>query len=365
MEPSRSSSRYYLLSQPRSASNLLVRMLALNEQSSVAKWHELGYFFLHTIWDRETIGPKAIEKMTQEEKTVLRASYQKGADEFERYLAAAEKEGKTAFVKEHCFNISDPTVHDMFHSQHIEHAGLSPSSAPVGEEPWTVQLRGEGYGTSLGRSQLNKTIFPDAFLQTWHPIILIRHPALMFPSMFRAEADLRRLAGHDGEDMSNMNADMTLYWARSHYDYFADHFNKTTQIPGGEDDDEKKEDSIKWPLVIDADDIITEPEVVTRLAEITNLDISKVKFSWDETGEGEKSQQAAWMTRMKDTLQASTGILRNKAATNIDISEEAKKWKVEFGGKYGELMEKWVRDAMPDYEFLRCKRLRPKLHGAE
>lgn len=61
---------------------------------------------------------------------------------------------------------------------------------------------------------------------------------------------------------------------------------------------------------------------------------------------------------MKSTIMASSGIVEGKSAQYIDIDQEAQKWKVEFGVDEGKKMEGWVRAAMPDYEYLKAKRLK-------
>ena len=62
---------------------------------------------------------------------------------------------------------------------------------------------------------------------------------------------------------------------------------------------------------------------------------------------------------MLSTLSASTGIVEGKTSNDLDIDKEVKKWKVEFEEEGGAHIEKWVRDAMPDYEYLKSRRLRP------
>jgi hypothetical protein len=63
---------------------------------------------------------------------------------------------------------------------------------------------------------------------------------------------------------------------------------------------------------------------------------------------------------MLSSVFASSGVTKGKTATNLDINVEAKVCKVEFGESQGEEMERLVREAMPDYEFLRSKRLIPR-----
>jgi hypothetical protein len=54
----------------------------------------------------------------------------------------------------------------------------------------------------------------------------------------------------------------------------------------------------------------------------------------------------------------STTINTKKTAGDIDINEEGRKWRDEFGEEDAQMIEKYVRAAMSDYEFLKSKRLR-------
>ncbi|MCJ1366812.1 hypothetical protein MMC16_005942 [Acarospora aff. strigata] len=103
-----------------------------------------------------------------------------------------------------------------------------------------------------------------------------------------------------------------------------------------------------------------EPEVVLRYSEIVRLDPTKLKFSWEPAGKGELDKMPGTERRMRSTISASAGIVQGKTSTNLDIVEEAKKWRLEFGEEEGEKIEKWVRAAMPDYEYMKAKRLRPR-----
>lgn len=48
----------------------------------------------------------------------------------------------------------------------------------------------------------------------------------------------------------------------------------------------------------------------------------------------------------------------DKTSTNIDIDAEANKWREEFGVEIAGYLDMWVRAAMPDYEYLKDRRLR-------
>jgi hypothetical protein len=102
-----------------------------------------------------------------------------------------------------------------------------------------------------------------------------------------------------------------------------------------------------------------EPEIVFRYSKIVGLDPIKLKFSWEPVSKEKLDKMPRTERRMRLTLSASAGIVEGKISINFDIDEEAKKWRLEFGEEEGEKIEKWVRAAMPDYEYMKAKRLGP------
>jgi hypothetical protein len=115
-----------------------------------------------------------------------------------------------------------------------------------------------------------------------------------------------------------------------------------------------------WPIILDADDIINHPEIVVQLCEIIGLDRTKLRFSWDPATEAELNQMHGLEKVMLSSIFASSGVMKDKTAIDLDIGVEAEKWRLEFGESQGEEIERCVAAAMPDYEFLRSKQMIPK-----
>ena len=328
---------FYLITYPRTASNLLVRILALDEQPAVVHGKQ-GYFFLPpaSLAGKLKLRKKVVADWTRDEKNQMMQSYQDSFDELEKQIRTAKAEQKIVFVKEHVTFMIEPTARAKF--------ALSQSS--VKEPPWTVQTH-DIPRSEATRSSLNETILPDEFLRIWKPTFLIRHPALAFPSLHRCNRDLQE----ETTDRQQKSM-MTLHWVRTLYDWYVQHFNETTSESDGD---------ATWPLVLEADDILTEPEVIVRFCEILGLDSTKLQFNWAPADEEKLAELGDDIVRrMLSTLSASAGIMGGKTSAGLDIDAEAKKWREEFGEDMGIKMEGWVRAAMPDYEFLWARRLRPK-----
>ncbi|KAK2826880.1 hypothetical protein FQN49_007364 [Arthroderma sp. PD_2] len=339
MEP-----RVYLITHPRSASNLLVQILGLEEQPMVKARPHAGYYFLETLYYLVEKGLRAkhVDEWTEEEKASVRGIYQKGFDEMMKDVNASKDAGRISVIKEHANILLEPTQQTKFLHNTNE----------VKEAPLTIDVP---QGSEVIRTPGNHTIFSDEFLLTWKPVFLIRHPALMFPSFYRCMDDFRKLQkeeiGTTGSLVTtkpDIPVYMSLHNIRSIYDWYSEKLNQagsstTTQT---------------WPIVVDADDVMADETVVTKLADIIGLDRESLKFTWKPISAEEKEKKYNPMEqRMLSSLNASNGIMKDKLAANIDIEAEVPKWKAEFGEVDGANMYKWVTDAMPDYEYLKSRRL--------
>jgi hypothetical protein len=103
---------------------------------------------------------------------------------------------------------------------------------------------------------------------------------------------------------------------------------------------------------------MTNPTIVAKYAQLIGLDPERLKFQWKPAGEDELAKLGPEARRMKSTISASGGIVEGKTSVGIDIDVEAGKWKKEFGEVEGAKIERWVRAAMGDYEYLRERRLK-------
>jgi len=327
--------KHLLLSHPRTASNLLLRILAIDEQPGFFPCEKEGYFFLPTVKHRFKTAEKHLCEWTSEERSELSDCHQSCFEALQKHAEMAESQGKSVYVKEHAPWLMDPVVETrvMF------------GQDSVVEEPWTVRAKED-----QTRSEGNETVLPDEVLKQWCPTFLIRHPALVFPSLYRTAVDLQGAEAAKGDE-AYQKLEMTLRWSRRLYEWYV------RQLGGA--DNSAKVDG-EWPLVLDADDVMTDRRVLERYSEIVGLDATKLKFSWSSTGDGEIERMQRFEKRMRSTLLASAGIVQGKTSVGLDMREEAGKWKAEFGVGAAEKIEGWVNAAMFDYEYMRANRLRPK-----
>ncbi|PKY02348.1 hypothetical protein P168DRAFT_240372 [Aspergillus campestris IBT 28561] len=327
--------RILLFAQPRTTSYLLTQMLGLSNQPSVHWKSSEVSVFAPTAELLIGLEDKPVEQWTAAEKGRIRGGFQQAFDALDRYLRDGEAKGKIVFAKDHCNLMWNPA------------AGDGGRSTAPGDPYFTVGPPDEVVNEK--QTIQNPTVLPDGYLGSWVPVFLIRHPALVFPSFCRGalEVAVQRNSCRDRMKIGkHLREQMTFSYTRCLYDWYTSYFRKI---------DEEGRANTKGPILLDSFDLINDSRLVVVLAEELGLDRSKVQFSWD-------SDSYPCADRMKRvfrrTLNASTGVIKDRAIVDSNMVVLEQKWKEEFGDELGDVISDCVRDAMPDYEYLRDKRLR-------
>lgn len=325
--------KYLLLTYPRVASNMLMQVLALDEQPQLLANHQRSYH-QRPAYELRIQGPKlsmrAPSSWSAEERTQLKSDFQASHDKIQEQVTEAAAKEKNVFLKEHAPWTIEPAA---------EHAWAFKQADPT-EESWMVV-------SNLGstRSPLNNTIYPDEELRTWLPTFLIRHPAIAFPSIYRAAVDV-----FDQEMVKSepfMRLGMALHWSRHLYDWYASdaEFQSATAS-----------EQTTWPVVLDADDVIEDEGILLEYGKAVGFDPENLHFSWSSKTKEELAQFPPRVQRFGSTIFASSAIDKGKLCRNVDVDEEVSKWKEEFGDEVTRKIEQLVREMMPHYEHLRSKR---------
>ncbi|KGO54614.1 hypothetical protein PEX1_048020 [Penicillium expansum] len=342
--------RVLLVSIPRTASNLFLKILNIPNQPNVLTNQKGGYFFhdAFTIASRDGRVEKPLDQWTTDAKSETKAAIQQCFNELEDYSTRARTESKIMFAKEHAFWFLNP--------------GFFTSAMSGAPKPSLEQLKEfrismpEQYGPSQTFSPNNKTVMPDEYLRTWQLAFIIRHPALAYPSLYRAMQKLSKVGYIDDDGIKGLSlTNMSLEWTRKLFDWCL----------------EQPDESV-IPLVIDANDVIHNPGAVAKFCEKAGLDTASLQFEWS----GSEKKSESWATEsanignteelalhknvasiMLSTLEESTSVVKDKAPASVDVDTEVAKWRVEFGDEIAELLEKATRDSMPDYEYLKAHRV--------
>ncbi|KAK4451251.1 hypothetical protein QBC34DRAFT_348270 [Podospora aff. communis PSN243] len=323
--------RLFLVSIPRTASNLLVQVLNMHKQPNVVTNDKAGYFFqeAYILGSRHGYLYKPLSQWTDAEKDEHHSTYQRCLDDLESYASTALDQNKILFTKEHAFWFANPAMAvPSCPSNNTPHLTFPPCFP----SPHTF-------------SPSNHTLFPDSYLASWHFAFIIRHPALAWPSMYRAMSRLGKIIGLGDDCVHAMvKAHSTFRWTRSLYDWCVEHSSAANA-----------------PIILDACDVVHSREAVVRFCEMTGLDPSKVQFSWEgekKTGPPEGIVVIEAVKMMMETLRASKGIMTEKAPREVDVAGEVEKWKGEFGEEVAAFLKHVVDETMGDYVYLRERRLR-------
>ncbi|KAJ5672260.1 hypothetical protein N7507_001387 [Penicillium longicatenatum] len=343
--------RLLLVSIPRTASNLLLKILNIPKQPNLLTSQKGGYFFYPAFSrvaasDKNYLNKTSIEEWTDDDKLEIKNSFQECFNTLEEFSTQADNANKMMFAKEHAYWLYPP-------------AALLKAQTGIHDEEFFQAFRldmPEKYGPQT-YSRFNETLLSDEYLRSWQMAFIIRHPALAWPSLYRAMVKVAQTGMLDEDGIKGASfSNMDMHWTRLMYDWCMEQPDAPVQPP-----------------VIDAHDLIHNPEVVLKLCERTGLDKSVVQFEW--AGKDDVQKSAQWDNGdpnastqefemnvgaakiMLATLENSSGIVKDKAPEVIDIDAEAIKWKEEFGEETGGLLEVYVRKSMPDYEYLKARRI--------
>lgn len=340
MHPTNSNptNRFLLISYPRTTSSLFTRILSLDQQPNILTTKLDGYFFLPVYILMTELGllGKHVDTWSEDQKTQIQERHRACFKAMEEHIARAESLSKGVFIKEHIIFLSDPVVQTrvLFGNGEEESART---------QRWTLGSSSQNQVDEIS-GIINETILSDTFLTTFKPTFLIRHPALAFPSFFRVYCDSKTRSIRPSEpdlDLPELPLIMTLRFQKSLYTFFESHIHKT-------------DPDSPYPIILDASDITHNPDIIIRYSELIGLDPSVLKFSWEFTNDETAESQTR---RMRDTLWASKGIMKDRTPMEVDIQVEAGKWKEEFGDTVAGFIQRFVVDAMEDYNFFFERRL--------
>jgi hypothetical protein len=335
----------FMITCPRTASSLFMRILSLPEQPNTLSDENCGYFFLPAVacMRKSRLMERPYSEWTETERAELLDTYQTCFNNLHDHIEGARAAGKKVVVKEHCPFMIDPTA--------LMNFGSRPEELSITDKPWKVQLPAQWNQAApfdlTDLSFSNKTILPDTFLISWLPTFLIRHPMVVFRSYYRLFYSRRNGNAEEMQEVQGqLSRCMTLTWTRHLYDWYMSIWVRLGP-----------ENCQQSPIILDADDVLTSPELMQKYCQLVGLDESKLQFSWEPLSPDDVSKHEPGRQRMRKTLFASSEIRTDKVAANLDLETEVVKWKKEFGEEQGLYLQGLVAAAMPDYEYLRNKRL--------
>jgi hypothetical protein len=326
-----------IVTYPRTASNLLMRMLSFPDQNDVVSVESGGYFFMPAIWKLRELRllDRHWSAWTSAEWASLEHVYVSCAQGLKDLLRVSRVTRKRAIFKEHAPFLISPNVQSAYVS------GLNSTACP-----WKINMT-NCYPVfdhkPCADLPPNETVLESNFLAHCVPSFLIRHPALAFPSYYRVIQSFRGKANTVIEPA--LLEVLTIRWTRQLYDWFL-HLGSNGSAVHRQD-----------PVILDADDFLSDPGILSRFCELVGLDAAKIQHQWAPATNEQLTAVPTVRLHTRSTLYASSGIVPGKTFHGMSIEGELEKWKKEFGHLTAMRLHSLVLNAMPDYEYLFERRL--------
>jgi hypothetical protein len=300
----------------------MMRILNLSNQPSISRHHEDGYCFLPTQLYRYThnTAGRPMQEWTDEERSGMHAAHSNSFTAWKDWINEAEHQGKGTFIKEHI--------------------------------NWTIRPFAETnylYTTDHAAKDVisNLTSIPESFLSTVRATFLIRHPALVAPSLVRVAMQNEGIS-----EVLTISAEKTMQW-ESTYTWHVSLYRFLLSTSPHSSHDPK----VTYPIILDASDL-GDKALVRRYAAAVALDPDTVQFEWD--GATSLEGMGRIEVVMKETLLKSKGLVLEKLARveELDVKMLKEKWKEEFGEELGGRVGALVDNAREDYEWLWERRMK-------
>ncbi|KAF5339669.1 hypothetical protein D9757_014854 [Collybiopsis confluens] len=324
-------------SHPRTRSNLFIRLLQTHPQILFNHYPLMQCFMRgpESQWPEE-LKEEAFKAsgLTKEEgdKKHAHFTYQAALDDIEKTLAEAQEKGKFCLIKEHTAYTFDAD----FLRPYVDY-GQRPRPAMVDHK---LDVAGSVEEAELQLPSPpfpNPTVLPDRLVATMTPVIIIRHPAYVFPSWLRAAASYGASV-----DSPKFKIPGSLRWQRFIYDFYRAYYDKI-------DDEEKK----GWPIVIDGDDLVEDTQgQMKNFCELVGLDESGIQYSWESAGRPTDNVKNAFIGDLKE----STGVIKGLSfSRDPDLDEQVKKWTEEWDQDIAGKLREAVISSLEDYQYLRAR----------
>lgn len=109
------------------------------------------------------------------------------------------------------------------------------------------------------------------------------------------------------------------------------------------------------PIVIEADDMMEKPPTIETSCDLLGMDKSCIPQTWDviKAPDGAGCRELKFMSGYWN----STSIDRSKSSRGLDLVAKTELWREEFGPEIGDELWRLVQAAIPDYEYLKARRI--------
>ncbi|KAK7043205.1 hypothetical protein VNI00_008559 [Paramarasmius palmivorus] len=316
--------RICLFSHPRTACNLLFRLLGSHPSfEAVGPFDFVPAYFIGQDFQSPSSRELVLLASGLSEEEASKISYQASLDAVEHAIREAEIKGKVPLTMEHPYMIMDSSAVN-------EYLKLS---NPIRPSPTIVDrmLDVPSPSAAQGAPSSNPTLLPDRLYYSFTPIIVIRHPARVLPSYVR-------LAGENlgsALDSDDMPLIASFQCERLVFDSFRD--------------------AGITPIVVDGERLVKDPHgQMKKLCNALAIDDGQIKYTWDAVPEGQiVGSLGRITTAFFSRLSQSTGVIPDpRFEIPLKLEDEVLRWAEEWNADVARKLEIYVLGAMEDYEYL-------------
>ncbi|KAF4943749.1 hypothetical protein FSARC_14842 [Fusarium sarcochroum] len=178
----------------------------------------------------------------------------------------------------------------------------------------------------------NPTLLPDDLWKSVTPIIVIRHPALAFPSLHRSTSAIPALANLDPTENHNYWF-ANLAWSRLLFE--------TLKSQG------------RTPVVVDGEDVCTRTdEVIKGVCNALGLDPAGVSDTWVPLGEDAEGFAHPVFKEMTRTIWESDGVKKHEPVGSVSLDDAVASIEKEYGTELAVNMRTVIEEQMQNYRYL-------------
>ena len=102
---------------------------------------------------------------------------------------------------------------------------------------------------------------------------------------------------------------------------------------------------------------MSSPAFVRLLAQRAGLSPEDCIFEWDQSTKEEQEQMNPMFVKLQQTLLSSQGMVKGKVRKSVVMEDEEQKWKERFGEETTMFMKEMVMITLPDYRYLKDRKL--------
>jgi hypothetical protein len=183
----------------------------------------------------------------------------------------------------------------------------------------------------------------DELLLSFVPLFLIRHPALVVDSYYRAKACVQTELSK-----SHMVYSTGVRIARAFFEWYEAAASESNMSAGEGEDADHQWARKGYPILVDADDIV-EGDTVQRLATAIGMDPEKIPQQWEtRSTDGLDTNSKLFVQAMW----GSTRIDKSKSSKGLDLEAKFESWNELYGPEVGKMMADLTNEHMEDYLWL-------------